>query len=306
MAYRIEKDESVEEAVRRIAREQVDRATRDIDDDELDCHETVHEVRKRCKKIRGLLRLVRPALSAYSIENAWFRDAARSLAEARDATTLIESYDALMDRSSGELDAAAIGRVRRELEVRRDADSDVRDIEARLDEFRGLMNAGRERIEGWELDSKSFSAIRGGLKKTFKRACRAMRDAYAEPSPERFHEWRKRVKYHRYHMRLLRDTWPTVMGALRDENKRLSDILGDAHDLDVLRASLTAESERFGDLRRLAPILALIDRRRNELRARAHPLGSRIFAETPKRFAHRLGGIWQAWRAECALSGGSR
>ena len=77
MAYRIRtKDDDVEQAVRRIACEQIDRALAEIDDDGLDFARKVHQVRKRCKKLRGLVRLVRPALDAYGRENAAFRDAA--------------------------------------------------------------------------------------------------------------------------------------------------------------------------------------------------------------------------------------
>ena len=71
MAFQILADESVEEAVQRIVREQIDKAIDEINDRELDRHETVHQVRKRCKKIRGLIRLVRPQLEdTYDRENA--------------------------------------------------------------------------------------------------------------------------------------------------------------------------------------------------------------------------------------------
>ena len=51
MAYRLEADESVDSGVRRIAMEQVEKAIREIDDAELGSHETVHQVRKRCKRL---------------------------------------------------------------------------------------------------------------------------------------------------------------------------------------------------------------------------------------------------------------
>ncbi|MEZ4569166.1 MAG: hypothetical protein R2849_02320 [Thermomicrobiales bacterium] len=66
MAYRLEPDEALDVGVRRIATEQVEKALAELDDSDLDRHATVHQVRKRCKKIRGLLRLVRPGLENYS------------------------------------------------------------------------------------------------------------------------------------------------------------------------------------------------------------------------------------------------
>ena len=64
MSYRFEPGEKVERGVKRMAREQIDKALAEIDSDELDVHERVHQVRKRCKKLRAIARLVRPALGS--------------------------------------------------------------------------------------------------------------------------------------------------------------------------------------------------------------------------------------------------
>jgi CHAD domain-containing protein len=66
------------------------------------------------------------------------------------------------------------------------------------------------------------------------------------PTVENFHEWRKRVKYYRYQLKLLRDFWKPVMEALRREAVKLSDDLGDDHDLAVLVEYL-GENERLFD-----------------------------------------------------------
>jgi hypothetical protein len=93
-----------------------------------------------------------------------------------------------------------------------------------------------------------------------------------------------------------------MMQPLRDETKRLSDLLGDDHDLAVLRNVLTDETDRFGSVRNLQTTLALLDQRRKELQAWAHPLGERIYADKPGRFSRRLGRYWQAWYAERNLT----
>ena len=81
--YFQQSDTSVERGVRRIAVEQIDKAISEIQ--EPDVTEAVHNVRKRCKKLRALIRIVRYAFDDYKAENASFRDAARSLAVLRDA-----------------------------------------------------------------------------------------------------------------------------------------------------------------------------------------------------------------------------
>lgn len=301
MAFRILSDETVEQTVQRIAHEQIGKAVDEIGDSDLDEHETVHQVRKRCKKIRGLIRLVRPAFDAYSSENTWFRDAARKLSDIRDATTLMECFDALMDRYDDEIDRDAHRHIRDRLHERREDMTDDQDTSDRLDEFCDAMKESHDRVATWSLDEKGFAAIAGGLKKTYKRSRKAMGNAYADPTIEHFHEWRKRVKYNRYHTRILRNVWKPMMDPLRDEVKRLSDLLGDDHDLAVFRNVLITETDRFGEQRDLQALLALIDQRRQELRAWAHPMGQRLYAEKPSDYVDRISRTWQAWCAELNL-----
>ena len=66
--------------------------------------EKIHQIRKRCKKLRAVLRLVRPGLSEfYASENAFFRDAARVLSPLRDTQSVLDAYDGLMKRYRGEV-----------------------------------------------------------------------------------------------------------------------------------------------------------------------------------------------------------
>src|ERR1700761_6944167 len=80
--------EPVEAAFRAIALSQLDEALSDLDKGDSDGRSVVHEARRRCKKLRGLLRLVRPALPDFATENAAVRDAAALLSHLRDAEVL--------------------------------------------------------------------------------------------------------------------------------------------------------------------------------------------------------------------------
>lgn len=300
MAFHISAKENVEEGVRRIVAEQIDRAISEIDDAELDRHEAVHQVRKRCKKIRGVLRLVRPALGdRFSVENAWFRDAASELSHLRDAEALVETFDSLMGRFKKQVDPKVFAPVRAGLTKRRQkmAEDEV-GIEEKLGEFRRRMSEARERLEEWKLSGEGFEAIEPGLLKTYRRGREAMRRAQEDPSAENYHEWRKRTKYHWYHGRLLGAMWKPVMRKVRSEVKLLSDCLGDDHNFAVLRATLLESPEEFGDEREIQTLLGLIDRRSAELRVKAGELGRRVYAEKPKQLGKRFRAYWEAWRKE--------
>ena len=91
MSFELNPDESLRKNIRRIARDQMDKA--------LECltgpregspDEAVHEARKSFKKIRAVLRLVRPVIDeqSYREENTCFRNAGRPLTEVRDAKIL--------------------------------------------------------------------------------------------------------------------------------------------------------------------------------------------------------------------------
>jgi CHAD domain-containing protein len=297
MAYRLGKRQSVEVSVRNVAAQQVDKAIREVAENELDRHETVHQVRKRCKKLRGLIRLVRGAFPTYSKTNRYFRDAARQLSYVRDAQSVVECYNALARRFRDDFNGPAFGLIRDRLAERRRRVADDRvGLERRLEEFQCQMRDIRQQLETWQLQDRGFAAVQHGLRKTYSRGRTAMKKAYTEPTAENFHEWRKRVKYHWYHLRLLRRTWRELMKVHCDATDKLSDLLGDDHDLAVLRATLLAESGCCGTDASIKSCVVLIDMRRHELMAAARPLGERVFAEKPKQLTKRIHRYWDTWR----------
>lgn len=298
MAYRLRRKASVQKSVVKIAREQVDKAVHEILDRELDRHEVVHQVRKRCKKLRALIRLVRPAFQDYQRENIFFRDAARQLSYVRDAQSILECFDGLIDRFGEDIDVSAYAPIRKQLAYRRQAVAkDQAGLENRLAEFLAKMKDARQRLENWRIDADGFSAVEGGLRKTYRRGRSAFHEAYENPSAESFHEWRKRAKYHWYHLRLLQRIWQPVMAAHIDAGGELCDLLGKDHDLAVLRGLLLDEPEEFASTAEMRSFAELIDRRCDELRCTARPLGERIFAEKPKWLAARFRVYWETWTA---------
>ncbi|MEW5424936.1 CHAD domain-containing protein [Amorphus sp. 3PC139-8] len=302
MAYRFSRtDGSVAEAVRRVAGEQIDKAIAEIDDQRGDRHETVHDVRKRCKKLRGLVRLVRPGFPAYAEENAAYRDIGRLLSPLRDTGAMIEAYDDLTAAYDDQIERPAFASIRRRLTLRRKEVS-RRDIDERLAEVRDLLVDGKVRALRWAFDTKGAAPVWQGLAKTYGRGRDAMATARKSPTEEALHDWRKRVKYHGYHTRLLSPIWPEPMSAHQSAASALGDLLGDHHDLDVLEATLKAEPDAFGHSDDLAVFLALLDRRRGELRADAFALGDRLFAEKSKVFSARWRAYWKVWRAETKAS----
>jgi CHAD domain-containing protein len=261
MAYRLSFDGAPAEAVRRVAREQLEDAVSRLREGE-DAETAVHEARKDLKKTRALLRLVRPGMKrkAYRRRNRALRDAGRALSGARDADVLKETLEALEERFSRRFEAP---------ELPPAPDIDLRAHAERLAAFD---------VEDWPLKRVDERVWRDGIVTSYTRGREAFARADSVPTTENLHEWRKRVKDLWYHQRLLRDSWDGVLKAEAKESKRLSQVLGDDHDLAVL-------AEHVSD----PEVLELIGYRREELLGRARELGRLVYAEKPKAFRRRLG-----------------
>ena len=297
MAYRIRKRKSVQGGFRATAIEQIDRSINEILDGELDRHQTIHQVRKRCKKLRGLFRLVRPHFDAYADENKFFRDAARDLSFVRDAQSTLDCIDDLIEHSPESSDRDLLAVVReRFAERRQQIVSDRVGVDEKLDRFLGKMRKARQRAGDWKVTDDGYSAIVDGLVRTYRDGRKARRKIERNPSDHQLHELRKRVKYHGCHAAWLRPIWPSLMKGWRHTTDQLADALGDDHDLAVFHQTLLSDRDRLISDHDRQTLDGLIARRRGELLTAARPLAARLFAEKPRRLGVRWGGYWKVWK----------
>jgi len=145
------------DGVRRVAAELLDHSCHVLTSSSVEQAEAVHEFRKNCKKMRGLLRLVRPALgSAYPQENSWYRDIARELSGARDAQVLVHTVDALHHDCSHQQARAALEKLREKLERQRlEATAGWIDLNKLLPQLAEQVDSARHRIPDWPLKEPS-------------------------------------------------------------------------------------------------------------------------------------------------------
>jgi len=296
-AYRLKRTEFVPDGIRRIAPGQLDAGIEELEaqpNRKLD--EAVHETRKRLKRLRASLRLERSAIGdeTYRRENAVFREMGRRLSAPRDAMVLIETLDGLTDRFRDELAPEATGRLRDEFEqTHQQALTKLRRNKATIEAVRDELEEGRVRSASWMYEADGFDAVRPGLERIYRRGRRAMRAAAEEPSTEHLHEWRKRAKDLWHAVQIVRPAAPKRMKRLAKEAHGLSDLLGDDHDLAVLRQEVVLSHAGFEQEATRMAVLAAIDRRRASLQRRAFKLGARIYGPPPKAFARSVERNWR-------------
>lgn len=295
MAYRLKRnDRSLEAAVRRIAREQIDAALGEIDDPALGLSDKVHQVRQRCKQLRGLIGLVRPAFAGYAEANARLRMFAAPLSAVRDADVMIATCDHLVE--TAELDQKAVAPVRLRLVRNRRALAGTADVDALLASSRKDLSAFRNDVAGWSLDADGFDAVAGGVSKTYRQARTAMARARKHRAEEDFHDWRKRVKYHWYHTRLLSRAWPAEMMVHAEAAKALGELLGEYHDMTVLSHMIAIQPADYGVGEAVAGFLAKLDRQIAVAGRRALADGQLLLAEKPGALVDRWRAYWDAWQ----------
>ena len=298
MAYRLIASESVPEGIKRIVLEEIDSATQVLAQASgRRRDEAIHEARKSVKKVRGILRLVRPELGGmYRKENVRFRELGHRLSELRDAAALIEIFDQIAKRSAGTLEQKSIQAIRSGLQKEKRATEQRLDAGKVIKTASGAFHSLAPRVRKWPLEQNGFRAIACGLESTYRRGREALKQAERTKKSVAFHDFRKRVKDHWYHVRLLENLWTKVMEAHESSLKQLETWLGDDHNLVVLREKLKERPEDFGGEVAATAFLSLVEQHQKELREKSISLGERVYAEKPRAFVRSLSELWDVWR----------
>lgn len=298
MPYRFRQHESASTALRRVAAEEMDRALSFLQSEKRSTEFRVHEARKACKKIRSLLRLAQRPLKAESIfkkENRWFRDTARELARLRDADATRECIRRLQRSDAADAPSrAALAALRVALGRGKPTSSAQSETRAALQRAAERFMTAHSRLDRWPNDHDAgFEYFQDGFRKCYRKARKAMQRAAAKPTVEHMHEWRKRVKDHRYHQQLLRGPWKFLDRTGTTESKQLTDALGEHHDLAVLRTVPSLETLKANHR---AHLHRLIDQESARLESRAIELGQQLFDINSKRLTGKLKRAWMRWQ----------
>lgn len=302
MAYQFFPKETLTEAAIRVHREQLEKSLKDIKKAKTDPDEAVHEVRKRLKKLRGLLRLLRFVMPyQYRDLNAKYRDIGRVLSDLRDARAKLEALDKLEKQNQSQIDSDVFELVRIRLENEyllqtEDGKAIMSALKQTADDLKSMLDHGKN----WNFKQPSAQILMQGIEQTYRRARKAYRHCYqtSDATGADFHEWRKRTKYLWYEIQLVENCWPTPLRALREELKVLAGILGDEHDLTVIQTALKDNIDQFNDTQPLHPFIGVLQGWQIELRLAAKQAGARLFAEKPKHFVGRLQVYWETCQSE--------
>ncbi len=301
MAYRLSMEDRPGLSLRACAIEQIEQAAEHLEQArrQQDPVEAIHGARKALKRTRSALRLAQtgPGRGVARREDGRLRDCGRALSGTRDADVMAATMEALAERYTGQMAAGTFTAVREQLAVRGDG------VRAGLEPLvlgeTETLRSVAERLVQWPVEDVTWKHLLSGVERSYARGRKAFARAGRNPTVDDLHDWRKRVKDLDFQQRLLHDAWPQVLSAHAREAHRLSELLGEDHDLAVLGALLEGE---HGPAQRVAadtePLLDVIARRRSDLQGRAQVLGRRVYGDPPADFAGRLGRLVKAARRQ--------
>ena len=300
MTYRFKLQEPIAHGFCRIGLEQIDLAAAKLASKD-DVATAIHDARRCLKRLRALLRLIRPGLAeaVYRREAERLVGIGRLLSGARDLFVMQQTLAKLEDRF-GALPNGVAERLRKLM-----ADGHARNrrsgAEARRQALQRLDQARRV-FTGKAAGGVDLEHVADGLEAVYRKARKAFRHAYREPSDEAFHAWRKKVQLHWRHMALLSRGWPEAMSARAGEAKELSRLLGEDHDYSVLLAFAGAPGTACLEPADLATLTDRCRACQADLRAEAKPRGDRLFAERAGDLKERVTLYWASAGQLAALA----
>ena len=259
--------------------------------------EAIHDARKHLKKLRALIRLLRPGTgdAFYKRENAALRKAAQRMSPIRDAHVRVQTIKKVIAKSRTRRAPAAFARVRSAMTARLDkvlAKSDESDWRKQVatDIERALC-----RLSNWPLKGLKPKSLGDGLEASYKKARRALVDARQDASDANLHELRKNVKDVGYDLRLLAGNRPPRIKTITKRLRDLGERLGDDHDLAMLMAARAdGAPPTEADWQALEKAIAA---RRPRLQHAALRLAAKLLASKPKAFAEFVMSQWKSWRS---------
>ena len=305
MAYRIKRKERVGTAIRRILREQLRRAIACARDRDGIQDERVHDVRTRLKRSRAALELIgghagKSKETARRTERR-LRNRGRRLARPRDVVVQAHTFRILGTRLSPELPAGLLERMRAVGEQMR-RKLDEKSVEKELRRTARALRKLRRRLRKLPV-KRGRRAIGKGITETYREAKRALGAVQDDPTPERFHDWRKQVKVLSYELKIVGRAVPELATRYLDKVEKLGEILGQVHDLDCAAATAERHPRWFGSEAECDAVRGLVAEHRVVLEREAFALAAGLFAGRPRDVRELVETGWETWRKRAAKAG---
>lgn len=277
--------QSVSSGLRAIGNTLFEKAFARIDSPTDNPEKDLHFLRTTIKQLRALLRILKPFIgkSAFKRQNARLRGAGRGLGALRDETVSRETLTDLGSRTRSTPLKQSIKAALKSIPARNHSP-----MPGRFKETRIILKLAHADFKKLPLKKGEWAMIRAGLKRVYKDVRNRMGTVVTAQTDEAFHRWRIRVKNLYFALQWLEPLWPRLLGPKVRELQKLQRLLGDDHDLVVLKKRLGNSVEAAGGTANVGRLLKNLDQRNRKMRHAAERLGKKLFRQTSSRFIGQM------------------
>lgn len=241
----------------------------------------VHDARKALRRARGVLEMVAGQLpkSERKAVGRALRESRRALSSVRDHAVAPDTLGLL---PLGDEDRATAQRV---LDNAAAALPAVAEIKQLLGESAARAAAQAEALEASLPAELSWDTVVDGIRDIYGQARRAR--SASKHSKQWFHTWRRRSKELAYQLELVASHSGARIAAIQSEISGVSDTLGPAVDLIMVREFVDTYGQGIGD-DEIDHLKAAIDAQLEDLMVDTRKAARDTFSQKPRRFAKRL------------------
>ena len=226
----------------RVVDELTDSVSENLADPARNGEPDIHGIRTTIKRLRALLRLVRPAIGPafFNRENARLRVAAALLSLARDTEVACQTLKTLPVSAERDRDAVqtVLAGFESRVQVPVDLDDNLARVKRSVEQTRRNLHRLRFRLPERDL-------LAAGLGTVYRQGRKRMEAAIELGQDNAFHRWRIRAKNLYYELEFLKAIWPGRFHRLISRLSKLQDEIGLDHDAAVEDVDTHRRQEKF-------------------------------------------------------------
>lgn len=255
---------------------------------------SVHEIRKACKRLRALLRLIRYDIGEelFVQENTKYRDWAKSLSLLRDYNVIIAYLAGLFEADEIPISESNFIRFINHLNEQKEEEMKVV-VEGGV--FKAINKRCKEQLEiisSYTNVDFGPHTIHTGVINTYRGCLDTMEAAQRNLDDVTLHELRKRVKYLYNQMLLMQAVWPEYFIHYSSSLKSASELLGDDHNLVETITIIGETPSEILDETDKNSLIQCIENERRHIHGEVWPLMGKVFTESSEAFAGRVKSYW--------------
>jgi len=291
--FSITDHEEISHAAHRILSEQYDLIISSSKNSE-NIDVAVHDIRKASKRIRAVLRMLRPDLppEIYLRENVFLKEISRKLAVARNFHVFEDEFENIVSAGIIELSDKTVKLITQHLKEKK---TDSFELLTGLAIFHSIATKTQEvKLRFLEVDLSMLGphTVYKGIGKVFAWGQKQMVHSQQFPTDENLHELRKRIKTLMYLVKLIKDVSPEFFNGYFKGLKSASLALGEDHNMAELGDYLDTLEDEIIPADEKLKLESYISSQRQQIQLEVWPEIAKLYTGQAGEFSKRVKAYW--------------